>query len=126
MVGRVNFKHLGDEAAEQLPQSIKERFEAVFDVTRWEFQTTDGKAPYAGQLVSGPKALPNGSFQCVADIVLTDFPPEGVSQEVLNGLNAIITREFNARAVIKYNDGTLHRPTGELIDPSVLPPQEEF
>lgn len=124
MVGVINFKSQDETAVENLPQQIKKKFYAVTGVARWEFQTPDGKVPYAGLLVEGPKPLPGGGFQCMADVILTEFPPEGVSPDEVTALNNAITIEFNKRAVIEYDDGSLYRPTGEPIDPTALPSQE--
>jgi hypothetical protein len=82
---------------------MRKKFLSVTDVASWKLVDENGNVLYTGLIVSGPKTLPGGGFQAMADFTLDmpSDPTKGIPMNVIPAIqNAVIT-EFQKRAVIK-------------------------
>lgn len=87
------------ESVDKVPlePEIKGRFLSVTDVVSWKLLEASGRVLYTGLIVSGPKPLPGGGFQCMAELIL-DMPTPIPTETVRDINNAVLT-EFQKRAV---------------------------
>lgn len=97
------------EAADdpRVPPDIRARFLQVTDVASWKLVEASGNIVYTGLIVSGPKSLPMGGFQCFAEFML-DLPKDltkGIPTNAIPAIQDAVITEFRKRAVIVTQAG---------------------
>ncbi len=101
-MAKVDFQMESPDSPRVSPD-MRRKFLSVTDVASWKLVDEKGNVLYTGLIVSGPKALPDGGFQSMADFTLDmpSDPAKGIPMDAIPAIqNAVIT-EFQKRAVIK-------------------------
>jgi hypothetical protein len=99
---RVDFQMESSDTP-RVNSDIRKRFLSVADVASWKLVNEKGEVVYTGLVVNGPKPLPNGGFQFIADFTL-DMPADptkGIPTDAIPAIQNAVMTEFQKRAVIK-------------------------
>jgi hypothetical protein len=101
-MGRVDFQ-MESADSPRVAIEMRKRFLSITDVASWKIVDEKGNVLYTGLIVNGPKPLPDGGFQSVAEFTL-DMPSDPTMGIPVNAIPAIqnaVMTEFRKRAVIK-------------------------
>lgn len=80
----------------RITPEIRARFLNVAQLIEW--QLTDSSGTYAGLVIHGEKAIPQG-FQSMAEFIV-DIPPAGIPDAKLQEISQIVQSDFVKRAVV--------------------------
>ena len=101
-MAQVEFK-LEDEKTFSLNPAQTQSFISITNVASWKLIDEKGQVLYTGLIISGPKPLPGGNFQMMADFsvdIPTD-PRKGIPMAALPKIQEAVMTEFQKRAVIQ-------------------------
>lgn len=101
-MGRVDFQ-MESADSPRVAADMRKRFLSVTDVASWKIVDEKGNVLYTGLIVNGPKPLPGGSFQSVAEFTLDipSNPTKGIPMNAIPAIQNTVMTEFQKRAVIK-------------------------
>jgi hypothetical protein len=106
-MAQVHFQLLTADAPEVSAETRK-KFISITDVASWKLADEKGNVLYTGLIVSGPKPLPDGGFQMMAEFLLDmpSDPTKGIPRDAIPAIQNAVVTEFRKRAVIITQPGS--------------------